>query len=231
MNTYPAKNTKINLVDQAYDYIKEQIKTRQLPPGEVVSDQKISKELEISRTPVRDAIKRLEIEGFLTNDMGHGWRVFPLQLDDIKEIFEVKIELEGLMAKKAALCKDPQLKKQLKSQLDRLIQSTKDGEASEPWHEIDRELHDTIFAMAKNHRAEKIISLYNEQYHRIRVGMGALQGRRAQTLAEHESFVNAILEEDPRRAEEAMQFHLIGIQKDLEEILVHLILHYAKDGV
>ncbi len=67
------------------------------------------------------------------------------------------------------------------------------------WLAIDRKLHGLVFKMAKNQKGENIIKNMNIQWHRLKVGMLALEGRIEKTVAEHERFVQAILEKNPRK--------------------------------
>ena len=75
---------------QAYEYVKEQIINLRYKPSQVITDTLVAQELNISRTPVREAFYRLENEGLLINEARRGWRVYSLSIDDIHELFDIK---------------------------------------------------------------------------------------------------------------------------------------------
>ena len=87
---------------QTYDYVRSQIINLGFKPGEFITDAQIAEKLTISRTPVREAFQRLEKEGLLVNEARKGWRVYMLDLEDINEIFDLKIAIECMLVKKAA---------------------------------------------------------------------------------------------------------------------------------
>ena len=217
------------LLEQAYNYIKQLIITRQLTPGEQVFDSKIAKELKMSRSPVRNAIKQLENEGFLHCIPGKGCRVYSLSIKDIQEIFEVKLEIEGMLSRKAAQSTDTKLQKKLKDTFERLSQAVQDGN-SELYYKIDPELHHTIYDMAANKRAAKVVLEFNEQWYRLRVGLIAMRGRMRESLIEHKAIVDAILAGDAAQAEAVTHKHLTDLRQNLEDVLVNMVLPFAKDG-
>src|SRR5512133_1970063 len=86
----------------AYQHIKSRILNLQYKPGQVLIDAKIAGELNISRTPVREAFLRLKSEGLLEYEAHKGWRVYLLTLADLQEIFDLKEAVEGLVSCRAA---------------------------------------------------------------------------------------------------------------------------------
>ena len=101
-NLSPKPEISATYQQQAYDYVKDQITGLKLKPGQTLTDSQVAAELEISRTPVREALRRLEQEGLLVNDSRRGWKIYSLSLDDIRQIFEIKQLLEGLIVEQAA---------------------------------------------------------------------------------------------------------------------------------
>ena len=109
----------------------------ELKPGAYLTDSQIATEVNISRTPVREAFRRLEHEGLLVNQARRGWRVYTLSLQDIEEIFDIKVALEGMIARQAARCQDEGLRAALDRALERMIAASQ-AEAAEAWHQADR---------------------------------------------------------------------------------------------
>ena len=177
---------------QAYEYVRGQIINLVFKPGEYITDAQIAEKLDISRTPVREAFQRLEKEGLLVNEARKGWRVYMLDLEDIHEIFELKIAVEGMLVRKAAKCSDPDLRRDLAEALEQMKRATQ-LQKPESWLEADIHLHNILFMMSNNERAERIIVNLNDQWHRLRLGYVALQGRTQTSIQEHEAFVNSCL--------------------------------------
>ena len=200
-----------------------------LKPGKYITDAEIAEQLSISRTPVREAFQRLEKEGLLVNESRKGWRVYMLDLEDIYEIFELKIVIEGMIVRKAAECQDEGLRKELAEALDEMRKAAAEGDVN-VWLQTDIHLHNILFLMAKNERAERIVANLNDQWHRLRLGYIALQGRTKTSIKEHEKFVGHVLESNPDEAEEQIQIHLTRVRDDLIQLVVNVVIPYTDTG-
>lgn len=214
---------------QAYDYVRGQIINLAYKPGEYITDAQIAEKLAISRTPVREAFQRLEKEGLLVNEARRGWRVYMLDLADIYEIFELKIAIEGMLVRKAAQCVDKDLRNDLAIALE---QMKKAAEVKNPdiWLQTDIHLHNILFMMAENERAEHIVENLNDQWHRLRLGYVALQGRTQTSITEHEQFVNSVLAGEADKAELQMREHLARVRDDLIELVERIVMPFSQSG-
>jgi len=215
---------------QAYDLVKEQIMNMDLKPGQNISDSQVADELSISRTPVRRALSLLEHEGFLISQARRGWKVRSLSLDDIQEIFDIKVVLEGMIAREAAECDDEEKRAVLVAALERMKQAAavKDHEV---WMQADIELHEALFAMCLNQRAVRIIKDLNEKWWRVRIGFLTLQSRVELSNPEHQAIVEAVLAGDGDEAERSMRIHLNNVREELVLLLVNLVLPFVEEGV
>ncbi|MCX5820043.1 MAG: GntR family transcriptional regulator [Deltaproteobacteria bacterium] len=219
-----------NLQQKAYDVIKGKIMNRELKPGRYLTDSQLAAELGISRTPVREAFRLLEHEGFLISRARKGWQVYSLALKDIHEIFDIKETLESLMARKAAACKDAKKRAQLKSAMDRMKKAAL-ANNHEAWREADVKLHDILFGMSGNERASRAIRELNEQWYRVRLGLVAMQGRVERSNGEHEAVIEKILSGDEDGAERCMRDHLHNLREELEHLLVNMVLPFVENGI
>ena len=222
--------SNLTFQQQTYDYVKRQILEVGVKPGAYITDTAIANELDISRTPVREAFRRLEREGFLDYEAHRGWRVYTLSMKDINEIFDIKVEVEGMMARKAAACQDDKLCSELKATIHRMRQAADDKNIP-AWLENDPKLHGLIFSMAGNQRASALIENLNDQYHRVRVGFVARTERIQRSIVEHESFVEAILEGDGDAAERLMREHQNRLRQELVQLLETMVMPFVKTGV
>ncbi len=214
---------------QTYDYVRGQIINLGFKPGEYITDAQIAEKLEISRTPVREAFQRLEKEGLLINEARKGWRVYMLDLEDVHEIFELKIAVEGMLIRKAAECTDEGLRKDLGDALLDMKNATETND-SELWLQADIHLHNILFLMSNNERAERIIENLNDQWHRLRLGYVALQGRTKASIGEHEEFVGSVLAGDADNAERQMREHLARVRDDLIQLVEKLVMPFSSGG-
>jgi DNA-binding GntR family transcriptional regulator len=215
---------------KAYEYVKKRVMSRIYTPGQKILDSKIAAELNISRTPVRDALRLLEHEGFLVGLAGKGWNVYALSLEDINEIFDVKVELEGMLARKAAACTDKKLRALLKNALEgmKAAEKVKDNET---WRKNDMDLHRIMLAMAANKRAARIINDLNDQWYRVRIGLVAMEGRVHRSNLEHTAFVESILSGNGDEAAQQMRSHLNNLRQEIVNVLVNLVLPFAQNGI
>jgi GntR family transcriptional regulator, rspAB operon transcriptional repressor len=219
-----------NCQQQAYEYVRAKILSMEFMPGETLTDSKVASDLNISRTPVREAFQRLENEGLLISEMRRGWRVYSMTLKDIDDIFDIKCEVEGLIARKAALDQNEEHHQVLKDILTRMkIASNEDDLGA--WMELDGSLHHLLYVMAQNERAERIIRNLNDQWHRLRKGFITMSGRLDVATNEHELVISAIIAHDADRAQQAMKDHLNDVRHGLIKVLVAMILPYARDGL
>jgi DNA-binding GntR family transcriptional regulator len=214
---------------QAYEFVKAQIMNLDLKAGQYLTDSQVAETLNISRTPVREALRRLEQEGLLINEARRGWKVYALSLDDIREIFQIKELMEGMMVRKAAGCKDEELRAGLRDAMERLNLAAA-GSSYEAWRQADGELHRVIYAMCHNQRACDIVQSLNDQWFRLRAGFVTLEGRMERSNREHEAVVESILAGDGDEAERLMRRHLNNVREELVHVL-RIVLPFVQDGV
>jgi DNA-binding GntR family transcriptional regulator len=215
---------------QAYEFTKAQIMNRGLRAGEYVTDARIAEELNISRTPVREAFHRLEKEGLLLYEARRGWRVHILSLKDIKEIFDIKEVVEGMTARKAAECNDETLRAALQSALKEMHQAASSNDI-DAWVQADHRFHDTIFAMADNERACRIVWNLNDQWNRVRVGFVTIRSRVERATDEHQAIMDGILAGDGEEAERQTHAHFRQVREELINLLVNMVLPFVEEGV
>lgn len=208
-----------------YELIKNQILKLELKPGEIVTEALFAEKHGLSRTPVREAVQRLESEGLIIS-VNRTKKIYYLTPFDIENIFDLKIAIESSVARLAT-------EKGTKAQLDDLInlvleirhlidELKANGENEtffERWIETDERFHAKLFEMAQNPRAEQIIKTLNTQWHRIKMGLSAIEGRMEKSAIEHEIIGNAIISRDLNAAEMAVKNHLSNLKNVLLKIM------------
>ena len=213
--------------EHAYRWIKERILRMEIEPGELVSEQKVATDLGISRTPVREAINRLEQEGLIESS-NRRKRAYVLRIHEIDEIFDLKKGIESEIARVATARKDERQTEELHALVAELVAFKSDHsfenlmenhDLVDEWLEIDERFHGLLYAMAHNRRAEQIVRSLNDQWHRLEVRLLALEGRLERTIDEHLEIAGAILGDERERAQQAMSRHLETLHATLANIM------------
>jgi len=228
------RESKRNAWEKAYTAIRDRILNMDLKPGQLVSEVILSKELGISRTPIREAFKKLEQEGLIINQ-NHRKRVYILTIRELEEIFDMKCAVEGYIAYLAALRKEPSQEVRLRAVMDRMEQfpigngsaAFTEGDHHQrimAWLEIDEAFHDILYEMAKNRRAQEYIQNLNRQWHRLRMGINAMEGRIEKSIKEHLDLGKTILAGDAEGARVQMVHHLENLKRSIISIMSYF--HY-----
>ncbi|MBC7358575.1 MAG: GntR family transcriptional regulator [Desulfacinum sp.] len=191
-----------------YGAIKQRILDGSLPPGYPINEMDLAKELSVSKTPVREALRELEKEGLVENVPGRGSAVSTITFQDIREIFEIREILECGAAKRAALLCDKEEVRAKKRELEQSASQKQEGQAS-TWGS-DEDIHLYLIGVLNNQKLTQAYLRLLDHIIRIRNQFGNrfTQVRRQEIRAEHLEILDALLEGDPERAESAVQAHL-----------------------
>ena len=194
--------------------LRDAIRRGVLKPGERLMEIQLAEELGVSRTPVREAIRKLELEGYVIMMPRRGTYVASMSIRDINEIFEIRTALESLSNGLAA---ERITDEELESLQRLLVMIGGYVEAGnmDKIVETDIEFHDLLYRAARNSRLVGIISNLREQLTRFRTLSMSYSGRLETTLEEHREIVEAIAEGDVKRAKKAAEHHMEMSEKTL----------------
>lgn len=199
--------TKRELNQQAYDEIRHRILAGELHPSTPLSEYQLAATLNLSRTPVREAIKALEKEGLVWSIPNKGTFVAELSAHDIMEIYQVRERLEGLAARIAAeqmSAKDIQL---LEKEIALSNEFVASGQVDEIF-QCDIRIHKLIISSTQNSRLGTILATLDDQMHRVRALFPQYPDWLQATMQDHAVIVEKIKEHDGGGAENAMESHL-----------------------
>lgn len=210
----------------AYALILEQILNFTRKPGEVITEVSLSEQFGISRTPVREAISRLENEGLIITE-NRTKKIYYLTSADIENIFDLKIAIESSIAGKAAVSGNKEDRDSLSNILilfNELISDKTSGKKDEDtffkeWLEADKCFHKLLFNMAGNQRAEQFVNILNIQWHRIKMGLLAIEGRVEKAEVEHAIIGNAVISGNRQQGEDAVRDHLTNLKSELIKLM------------
>ena len=200
----PARNTGAHFV---YAELKRRILGLELKPGERIYEPAMASALQVSRTPLREAIRRLIAEDLLEQQPTGGVVVPALDESAISELYEVRAAMESLMARNACLKATAEDIEALEGILDRnaaLVKFADDAMRQ------GMALHAKIAAIAGNSRAGRFHNQISSQMERYRHFTNSTQERRDQALAQHRTLVAAIAGGDPERVAKIAFEHVMG---------------------
>jgi DNA-binding GntR family transcriptional regulator len=185
-------------------------------PGTALSEVRLAELFDVSRTPVREALKQLQVEGLVEIRPKVGTFVRKISRREIVEMFEVKEALEGLAARLMARRGHVPELEVLEANLERSREAIQRGDA-EAYAALVHEFHHAIVTGSDNHKlAEHYTSLMNQlAYHRMVLGSVQHPGRLGRSCAEHRRIVDLIKEKDGVGAELAMRDHVAASAREV----------------
>jgi DNA-binding GntR family transcriptional regulator len=194
--------------------LRDAIRKGILEPGERLMEVQLADELGISRTPVREAIRKLEQEGYVIMMPRRGTYVSDISTNDVKEIFEIRSALESLATGLAARRIEQDELETLQNLLVEIEGYIAKNDI-EKIVETDIKFHGLLYKVSRNERLVNIISNLKEQLARFRTLSMSYPGRLQETLEEHSEMVEAIANGDVSAARDAAEHHMERAEKTL----------------
>lgn len=209
---------KVDMLNQqAYDILKEKILKKELLPGTRLVDSQLAEDFGISRTPLRDAIRKLSEEGLVVNNpTKKGYYVYQPSAKDINEIFDLRLILDMAAARKLiqeVLPKDPEAL----STLEEVYQAECEDEAS--FVQKDEDFHDAVIRLCGNDRMSAIYSDLRSQTRAFR----SVTSRNVERMTKAHNYHKKIFEGFQRLDLDAT---LDAIQKHVEYSRADALLDY-----
>ena len=204
---------------RALQELREMIFSGQLAAGSNHLESELATLLEMSRTPVREAVLTLESQGLLELKPRKGVRILPVSPDDMREIYDVLTELESLAAEQAAR------KSYEPADLEDLARAIEDMEVAvaagdlERWAEADDRFHTELVRLGQNRRIEMIVSMMRDQVRRARATTLFMRPMPLKSNEAHRRVYQAIEQGDADIARAAHRAH----RQQAREMLVDLL--------
>ncbi|MBP1764898.1 MAG: rspR 3 [Firmicutes bacterium] len=194
--------------------LREAIVAGTLKPGERLMEIQLAEELGVSRTPVREAIRKLELEGFVVMIPRRGTYVADLSIKDVNEVFEIRTALDILAAGLAV----ERITEEELEQLERVLVEIGEYIEQNDIEKIvaaDGRYHDILYRASRNDRLVGIINNLREQFTRFRSISMAYPGRIKNTVDEHRQLVEAIAQRDIALAQRLAREHMENAEQTL----------------
>lgn len=208
----PVAGNDSSLVEAVYEAVLAAIMAGRLAPGMVLSEVSLAKQLQVSRTPVHDALRQLSKDGVVEQSTGRRARVASFTRDDLFEIFEIRKYLEGPAAELAAGRMDERQLAPLRATADELAAGVQQGDWLARWTDCDEAFHRTIAESSGNRRLAHDITRYrlmHRGFNHLVTDIASLK----RALSEHYEILAALEARDGVRAREAMTSHIAAWQR------------------
>ena len=210
-----AEFKSISLATQVFEKLEEDIITGVYPRGEILTELKLVEQLGVSRTPIREALRRLEQER-LIKETGKGSMVLGITMEDLVDIMEIRQRTEGLAAYHATknLTDEGRAELQQISQLQDFYYEKQD---IENLRKMDDRFHDAIYQLSKRPvLRDALVPLHRktQRYRRISIED---KDRLSRSIQEHKAICNAILSGDAELAEQLITQHIERAKKNMIE--------------
>lgn len=214
------KTEKVTLVENAYHRIKMEIAENRMTPGNPMLEQEIAHTLGMSRTPVREALLRLEAEGLVEIIPRRGVKILPISKEDMQEIYEIFITLESFVA--ANLSQRNDLSKEdfreLEVATDDMERALQENDL-DAWAAADHVFHQKLVEIYGNKRLTYILDMMRNQTHRLRLITRHLRKKPTQSVSDHRQILKAIYEGNSTKANNAVKKHRERTANELLQIL------------
>ncbi len=203
------------LRDLVFITLREAILQGKLEPGERLMEIALAEQLGVSRTPIREAIRKLELEGLVTNIPRKGAMVAEITLKDLRDVLEVRRNLENLAVKLACEKATSEDIGELK-QLHQNFKETVDKGHLTAVTEADVKFHDKIYQITDNKRLIQILNNLREQMYRYRFEYIKDEINRGVLIDEHAMIIDAIEHKDVEKAKKYSELHIDNQEKTIE---------------
>lgn len=208
-------NTGTSLVDTAYELIRRRILDNVWPPGHRALEQEVALALGMSRTPVREALVRLQAEGLVEVVPRHGMRVLPVSPTDMREIYEILTALECMAAEILAARKPGD------DELEPLVRATQEMDRAlavddlDAWARADEQFHAQLVALAGNRHLQAIVMNHWDRAHRARMFTLRLRPKPVDSTREHMALLERLRAGDAAGASEVNRAHRARASREL----------------
>lgn len=206
-----------SLSAQVYRTIRNGILAGKYQAESELKEKAIGDELGVSRTPVREALRQLELEGLVSIIPNKGAYVIGVSLEDIRHIYEIRSLLEGLCAKWAAIHITPELLTELEENIC-LSEFHEAKQNLEQMVSLDNRFHEILYEACGSRELRKVLKEYHEYLQRVRSVTLGQASRAKDSISEHKLIADAIRNHDSASAEKYAKAHIESTMLNIDKI-------------
>lgn len=211
-------NDFLPLRDVVFNTLRQAILTGELKPGERLMEIHLANKLGVSRTPIREAIRKLELEGLVTMIPRRGAEVAQITEKSMNDVLEVRRAMDALCVELACDRISPEELEALRKACDTFAEAVKTGDIK-VIAQSDVALHDIIVQATGNRRLVQLINNLSEQMYRYRFEYLKDTSRHESLIEEHWVIYESILKKDKETASQAAKLHI----DNQEKAIIHQI--------
>lgn len=225
MTVEPERRTVASLAEKAYYVLRDKIITLELPPGSTIDERALQEELDLGRTPIREALHRLGDESFVRVIPRRGMFVAGVEAGDLGAISELRVELEGFagrLAAERASAGEQAAADDLAGEVARAAEGGVDAQASADHLELmrlDQRIHRLVHRATRNPYLQSTCESYF--VHSLRLWFLGLDRitRLDEAVAEHLDVLAAVRDGDAATAERVLRAHVTGFEREMRAVL------------
>jgi DNA-binding GntR family transcriptional regulator len=208
------------IAERAYAELRSRIVTLRLPPGTLLREDELMRELGIGRTPLREAVKRLALENLVAVQPRSGTFVTGVDAADIIHISEVRAELEAQAAELAARRMEPELRERAQAMLDQ-VRDLERAAVTDDLMRLDESIHRLIWDGSHNPYLIETLERYFQLSLRVwYVVLDRVPGLGA-SVVDQAHLLEAVLDRDPVRARSLMREHVLAFEREIMAAFSH----------
>ena len=202
------------LRDVVFNTLRQGILTGELKPGERLMEIHLADRLGVSRTPIREAIRMLELEGLVTMIPRRGAEVARISRQDIRDVLEVRLVLDSLATKLACERITEDQKEELRVAARQFEQATGSGDVT-LIARADVKFHDVILAASHNRRLIQMVNNLAERIYRYRLEYIKDTANHRRLIEEHSKIMDCVINGDQDSACIAAEIHIVNQEKSI----------------
>lgn len=215
------ESRRLSATEYAYNQMKKQIIDGILSPNQSIVEQTLSKELEVSRTPLREAIQRLEFENLLQRKANGRLKVAPISLKDVEEVFKVRSKLEAIAVSEAITNLTEEDIEQL-THLSFMIDQMNQKRIIKEVILYGEKFHNYIYQLSKNKTVIKILSQLKDHIDRYRQLTPLNQSNESsESINDHHIILQHMIDGNSEEASNIMEKHIMRSMQSIIEKIKH----------
>lgn len=213
------EHRSISIADQIFEQLEKDILSGRYARGEILSEVSLAKQLGVSRTPVREAIRRLEQENIL-QETGRGLLVVGISQEDMMDMYEIRLQIEGLAARRAAArITDAELSAMRETlDLQRFYVEKGAESNSDQIKNLDSQFHEQLYQSSGSKAfCDTLLSLH-KKITKFRRASVSKRSRAMKSIEEHETIYEALAKHDPEAAANAVREHALRARERIHQL-------------
>lgn len=202
-----------NLRGQTYKILKNMIILRKVEPGKKICEETLAREIGVSRTPIREALCRLEHEGIVKIVPRRGAFVADPSQSNIKDILYLREVLEGLVVRLVTPTLTGETLRKLRECLEQLLATPEEQREAIEYTDAEVEFHALLLSQCENQILNKVMEMVYAHLQIVRLRTVVLPGRAKKSLEEHRLILEALEKRDAGQAEAMMRAHVASVRQ------------------